>query len=790
MTAPRRVPLGQWVRDLLMGARFAVTGGRSGWARTTLTGVGVGLGVAVLLLAASVPTALTAGDIRDQKRQILVTDLEDVPKGAHTLLATRADTDFRGEGIEGCTLQLEGDPAKAVLPPGLDEIPAPGEMVVSPALRDLLNSADGKKLLQPRFDGLKDVGTVGDEGLLGPDELLFYAGTDSLEVTDEDVLRVDSFGHHEQFNNPFATPLVALIVVMLVVLLLPIAAFIATAVRFGGERRDQRLAALRLVGADNGMTRRIAAGESLVGAVLGLVLGGGIFLLGRAQMRGISLFNISVFPADIAPGLFLTVLIGVLVPLCAVVVTQLALRKVVISPLGVAREGEDRGRRLWWRLATLALGGCSLFLFGPSFGGGDGDIWLLAGSVVLTLIGVTALLPWAVERAVGWLSGGPLSWQLATRRLQLNSGLAARAVSGITIAVAGAVALQMLYGAVERDDLSRTGQDTTQGDIYLVDAVESGAQADRQIQRVRDVQNVKSALGHVGGSLVYEGAKKGEHGHRPEVSITIADCATLRHLLNLDTCRADDVFYVPEEYREEQREPVAGDRYDLRADTAQARSTDPDWWTVPKGLKQVKAAKNAMGYDVPGGFLMTPATVDVGQLAGDARIEIQVRASSKDHDTVELLRNFESVMKTEYGVHELHETTNSDEFTSIRKGLMVGAVLAMLLIAGSMIVSTLEQLRERRRQLSVLVAFGTKRATLGASVLWQTAIPLVLGLVLATSGGVGLGLLLLRMVDRPVADWLAFVPLVGAGLGMIVLVTVASLPALWRMMRPDGLRTE
>lgn len=64
--------------------------------------------------------------------------------------------------------------------------------------------------------------------------------------------------------------LLLIIVMACVALLLPVAVFIGTAVRFGGEQRDRRLAALRLVGADQAMTRRIAAGESLCGALLGL----------------------------------------------------------------------------------------------------------------------------------------------------------------------------------------------------------------------------------------------------------------------------------------------------------------------------------------------------------------------------------------------------------------------------------------------------------------------------------------------------------------------------------------
>jgi hypothetical protein len=41
-----------------------------------------------------------------------------------------------------------------------------------------------------------------------------------------------------------------------------------------------------------------------------------------------------------------------------------------------------------------------------------------------------------------------------------------------------------------------------------------------------------------------------------------------------------------------------------------------------------------------------------------------------------------------------------------------------------------------------------------------------------------------------VKDRLAFVPIVGAGAAVIALVTLAGLPPLWHLMRPDGLRTE
>ena len=109
----------------------------------------------------------------------------------------------------------------------------------------------------------------------------------------------------------------------------------------------------------------------------------------------------------------------------------------------------------------------------------------------------------------------------------------------------------------------------------------------------------------------------------------------------------------------------------------------------------------------------------------------------------------------------------------------------------SLLVGTLEQLRERRRTLAALVAFGARRSTMGWSILWQTLVPVVLGLVLAAALGLGLGGLLLATVDVPFHADVAGIGIVcGIAAGVVLLVTAASLPALWRLMRPDGLRFE
>ncbi|MFD8035364.1 FtsX-like permease family protein [Streptomyces sp. NPDC048231] len=101
------------------------------------------------------------------------------------------------------------------------------------------------------------------------------------------------------------------------------------------------------------------------------------------------------------------------------------------------------------------------------------------------------------------------------------------------------------------------------------------------------------------------------------------------------------------------------------------------------------------------------------------------------------------------GAQQLRATVENDGFKTIRRAPLIGATATLALIGASLLVSTLEQLRERQRLLAVLVAFGIRVSVLGLSVLWQTAVPVVLGLTVAVVGGPGLGAALLKMVHTP-----------------------------------------
>ncbi|MFD4476886.1 FtsX-like permease family protein [Streptomyces sp. NPDC058471] len=777
-----------FVRDLAMGIRFAVGGGREGWTRTLLTAVGVGLGVALLLGAASVPNLLQNREDRSVARSAEGQfSGKKVERSDSTVLQRDVPTDFRDKPVSGRVLRAEG--SHPALPPGLKKIPADGEMVVSPALRELLGSSEGA-LLKERYSQYRVTGTIGDAGLTNPQELYYYAGSDALTPA-KGGHRVESFGYKEP-AEPLDPMLVVLVALICVVLLTPVIIFIGTAVRFGGDRRDRRLAALRLVGADAHSVRRIAAGEALCGALLGMAAGGLFFLGVREVIGTLDGWKISAFPSDVVPMPALAVLILLAVPVTAVLVTLISLRAVSIEPLGVVRSSKPRKRRLWWRIVMPLLGLGILLAAGQVGGDMAPPVLAIGAGATLTLVGLAALLPWLVEASVAKLrGGGPIPWQLATRRLQLSSGTAARAVSGITVAVAGAVALQMLFVAMHDDFNQATDNNPGRAKLVVTADVGDGELAERMIDTFRTTKGVEKVIGTVSTYVVKPGKLKNADDMRPTTELTVATCANLRELAHIGSCEDGDTFVVHtgtamDKWVDKAARP--GKPVDLNAISWDEPGHRHAPWTLPADSRTVKARSDPGG-ELHNGIFATPGAIDLSKMA-EAATTAMIKVDPDVPDAEEYIRNAGAHVDPFLDVRTLRAIERDKQYATIQKGLQIGAMATMALIAASMLVSMIEQLRERKRLLAALTAFGTRRASMAWSILWQTAIPVAIGLALAVAGGIGLGWVMVRMIQHSVTDWWLFAPLTAAGAVLVAVVTLLSLPPLWRMMRPDGLRTE
>ncbi|MFI5497262.1 FtsX-like permease family protein [Actinoplanes sp. NPDC051859] len=741
------------VFELWLGLRMSVAGGRAGWARLALIATGVGLGVAVLLTVATLPAALSASQARNHARtEHLVRDL---PRDDNTMLIGVITTRHHGVSISGRMVQPEG--SRPPLPPGISALPRPGEILVSPALADLM--ADQPDLAA-RWNA-RVIGTIGDDGLSGPAELWFYLGADTL--TPESGYRIDRFGD-DQPNDSLPPLLILLAAVGIVVLLVPVMVFIASAVRFGSEVRDQRLAALRLIGTDTVMTRRIAAGETLTGAVLGLGAGAflaiGVGLLAHKYASG----ALSFYPSDLRPVPTLVVLIALLVPTIAVSATLTALRRVAVEPLGVVRQAHDVRRRLWWRLPLPAIGAALLWTIGDDVAGSSGPAAMraAAGTAIL-LVGLALLLPWLVEAVVRRLRGGGLPWQLAVRRLQADSSTAVRAVSGIVVSLAGIIALQGLTSGIETKLVGAGGG--TAGDSYTHQIWPKTALPEHAwtaaLAATPGVRHAATAR----TIRVRSGATS--------ITIKIGDCAVLARYVDTTSCTNGDVYGL--------NLPDSTGIYELEHGGT---------WAAPLPTRHASTAEAANSHASM--LLITSAAAAKVQLPKpQTELTYVVRLDTGDPAYLERLRDTAARLDPQAQIVEPGNRGVADDMRIARQALLVGVVMLLLLIGASLVVNVAEQLRERRKVLAVLTAIGTPRRILAGSILVQAGIPVIIGMVLAAGVGSTLAAALMTVIHAPVAiDWAGVATMGSIAVLVVVVAAAATMPTLRRLTRPRNLRSE
>jgi hypothetical protein len=793
-----------WLRDLLLGIRLAVGGGRTSWSRLALGTIGIGLAVAILLIAASVPTAMHHRTLRE----LAQTPVTTARAGVGPLYELTQPTTFRNDDIEGTYLYPTG--AHSPVPPGLTALPKADEVVLSPALADLLDSSAGR-LLRPRFPE-KVIGTIGEAGLQQPSELAFFTGAGGQLAKARGVQSVYGFGVPPGPGMPVDPVLIALVVIGAVVLLLPIVIFVGVSSRIAGAQRDRRLAALRLVGAGSFQTRRIAAAESLVTAATGLVLGALVFLLAKQAAGGVRLLQFSVFSNDIVPMVALLVPVVLLIPVISVGTSLLAMRRTVVEPLGVVRESRPVRRRLWWRLALFVLGAVLVLRLPRS--GIEDTTWTaqLAVGASALLVGVPAMVPWLLERAVSALRGGRPSWQLAVRRLQLDSGTPARVVGGVAVVLAGAITLQtVLVATFERyqvnDDYGTTT--TSTGQVFGQVQVQSGGDiADRVTAAVRGASGVHQVFPYRDVHVVAPSTAQPDGSYLPEQDLTVADCQVIQDWFGLSGCHDGDVFSPRYQFNSasasggttQQAMPldtsiVAGSRLRIVQDVDDTMTARPlGEWTVPAQVRPFTVKQSLSQFLVFGDLIVTPgafhAAVPLTDLDAEDTVEV-----TENPDVVENIANTLAPFTwraSAFALFSLPGLSNSQQtLVTIRQGLLIGALFTLLLAAASLLVLALEQIQERRRPLAALAATGVPRSMLARSLLWQTALPVVIAVALAIAVGLALSAMVLRFTSIPmVFDWADIGVFSAAAAGLVLVVTLLSLPALRNATRLGALRAE
>ena len=206
----------------------------------------------------------------------------------------------------------------------------------------------------------------------------------------------------------------------------------ASAVILGAQGREQRLAALRLLGLSSGDVTRMSLIDSTIQASMGTLLGGLLYLV-TAPFWGALEFQGEPTALILPWWLALTVASSNIV--IAVIATWWGLRQVRISPLGVARRGA-KPRMTWKRVAAFLAILVVTFVGMPGLlSEGEATAYVVLAVLISSVIfGYNLFGPWMLQLFAHLyrLIPGPAAL-MAGRRIMADSRSAWRRIGGLGI---------------------------------------------------------------------------------------------------------------------------------------------------------------------------------------------------------------------------------------------------------------------------------------------------------------------------------------------------------------------
>lgn len=332
-------------------ARLVTAGGRGAWGRLAGMAGGVAVGVALLLLLWGAYDGLASRTERSTWTSLnygvstqLVSDPATAAPSDDTVLASTVSDYFDGRTIT--RVDIAASSTSNVVVPGIGRPPAVGTYYASPAMTALID-ANPVDELGARY-GIR-AGVIDATALASPDSLVVVTG---VATGDLDPSRGGSASGDALFGvwsvsefRGSAYPSVtyrAVAIIGAIAILLPVLILVGIVTRLGAAERAERFAALRLIGATPRRVADIAAAEtgvtSLAGALAGVVLA---WLLIPVAAR-VEVGDGRFFRSDltVAPITVIIVVAGVVAVSTAVAWWRTA--HAAIGPLGVTREQSER----------------------------------------------------------------------------------------------------------------------------------------------------------------------------------------------------------------------------------------------------------------------------------------------------------------------------------------------------------------------------------------------------------------------------------------------------------------
>lgn len=767
-----------------LGVRLTLASGREAVVRLAMIAVATALGVGMLLVTLA---GINAVNSQNARYAWLNT-------GAAPSAASGSSNDpvywhvqsdeFQGKTIGRVDVAVTGP--HAPVPPGMPKLPGPGEFYASPAMAKLLRQTAPAEL-GVRYPG-KQIGVIGAAALPAPSSLIIVVGRTPAELSNlPDIAKVTSIATTSPSscdNRCYdigidANGIDLVLAVAAGALIFPVLIFIAVATRLSAARREQRFAAMRLVGATPRQIAVISTVESTVATSIGVALGFALFYALRPALAPIPFTGAPFYLKDLSLNLPDIVVVALGVPIAAAVTARLALRRVQISPLGVSRRVTPRPPRAY-RLIPLFAGLAELWYFVQNGRPATtpGQIQAFMTGFLLTMIGLVVAGPWLTmvgARLLARRTRRPAAL-IASRRLSDNPQAGFRAISGLIVAlfvtsVATGVITSIVATAGTANDRRPNAVLVDEFDVFgsermphsPVDAtLMTKLRAVPGVQGVTELYQSSSPVPQVltSPAPVVRGNPPpnvqvtGPQPTGPQPPAILASCADLVKMPDLGHCApgAQTAYVFPHFGRS------------LRGERTMAQST---WFAADTPIAALAT--------------MPPATIVVTTDGTSAAIE----------QTRSLLDAAYPAKAPPLTLAEINDQQIT--LTKQYQQLADVVILTSLPIAGcSLAVSVVAGLAERKRPFSLLRLTGAPLGVLRRVVALESAVPLVI--ISAISIGVGFlatKLFLRSQLGEPLVS-------PGAGYyGIVVLGLVASLgliastmPVLRRITGPETARNE
>ena len=613
--------------------------------------------------------------------------------------------------------------------------------------------------------------------LADPGDRVVVAGADRAQVAAGlGTRRIDDWATISAAIPPPGigpTELIAFAVIAAIALA-PIVIFVASVARVGQRRRDERAAALRLLGAGSRQLAVLAAAEAGLAGVAGAVLG--VLAVEALGLRSsIEFWSVSVFTDDL------------LLSAGIVLLTLCSCRCRRRHGLGVARPG---ARAAAADAPPRRPAGAGHLAARPGAGrlGGDGvPAGLVAqrqqrgGRRDRALGGADDRRR---SRAVGRLRAAPrrparapgpgAAATIAGRRLEADAVGGFRAISGLAVAFAVATAGLVVGASLRLQDVF----------VPPIGVQALGSTADAWLDlpaaagpAARVTRAATATPGVVAGATVRFASSS------PGGQVVGADCRELATVLaGAISCPAQAGALVPASAG-----PVGGTIAIDRQDASGA-ALEPIEVTIAGHLPDALSIAG-----------VAPAVVipaDVAQRAApDGGTFLLL---STDHDPLTLDRlagNVAHETVTDLTVSSTARPARSGPSTVARvERILTGITLLALVVAAiGLAIGAIDALVARRRTLAHLAATGVSARTLRAATAIELVAPMLTAVCLAFVLGVGIGATFYRLYYGPgdiVVPWGRAGLLLALAFLAAAAVAAVTLPVVARASRPDQLRTE